>query len=140
MRLLYLYSRFEATPRCWLWKGRLNRDGYAEYSGRMAHRVTYELAIGDIPEGMELDHLCKVRHCVNPRHLEVVTHAENLRRGDSFAGRNARLTHCVNGHQLTPENLYRRGSWRVCRTCALRRTHEYEQRKRVINRRLQRAS
>lgn len=69
---------------CWLWLGKLGSKGYGlahvENGQRQAHRVAYELAIGQIPDGLEMDHLCNVRRCVNPEHLEPVTHAENIRR------------------------------------------------------------
>ncbi|WP_414630996.1 HNH endonuclease signature motif containing protein [Alcanivorax jadensis] len=81
-----------------------------------AHRFSYETFESPIPEGMQLDHLCRVRNCVNPRHLEPVTNRENVRRG--FAARPAQ-THCRSGgHELTEENIYLnpRGH-RECRIC-----------------------
>lgn len=81
-----------------------------------AHRVAYELTRGPIPAGMEIDHLCRVRSCVNPDHLEAVTRGENLRRG---RGKTGAQTHCKRGHELTPENTYRYVNRRgyVCRHC-----------------------
>lgn len=77
---------------CWLWTASLTGDGYGRISlgGKfgpmgLAHRVAYELLVGPIPEGLELDHLCRVRRCVNPEHLEPVTHAENVRRAQEAA-------------------------------------------------------
>jgi hypothetical protein len=96
---------------CWLWTAGLSQDGYGlfrEGPGRTrpAHRWAYEHIVGEIPEGLQLDHLCRVRNCVNPNHLEPVTAAENSRR--------ARVTHCKRGHELTPDNVY----WqRSCKTC-----------------------
>lgn len=97
-------------------------SGYGTFyfEGRMvtAHRWAYEHWVGPIPEGTELDHLCREVLCVLPTHLEPVTHRENLMRGKGFAARNARKTHCPQGHKYTDENTYvnPRGS-RECRTC-----------------------
>ncbi len=68
---------------------------------------------GPIPEGLELDHLCRVRHCVNPDHLEAVTHRENIRRG--LGGPRS---HCINGHEFTPENTSLKRGWQACRACS----------------------
>jgi DNA-binding transcriptional regulator YiaG len=68
------------TP-CWIWTGSLNAKGYGRCFGGMAHRRYYEEYIGPVPEGRTIDHLCRVRNCVNPEHLEAVSHAENCRRG-----------------------------------------------------------
>ncbi|MCZ4602978.1 HNH endonuclease signature motif containing protein [Streptomyces sp. Lzd4kr] len=122
----------DRTGECWLWTGRLNRDGYAELklAGRrqMAHRVAYETHVGAIPEGLQLDHLCRVRHCVNPAHLEPVTIAENVRRSAP-----AQKSACVNGHEYTPDNTYERPDSsqgrRDCRTCIRERSRRYSLRK-----------
>ncbi|MGH3571467.1 MAG: HNH endonuclease signature motif containing protein [Pseudonocardiaceae bacterium] len=76
-----------------------------------AHRYMYERCVGPIPEGKELDHLCRNKGCVRPSHLEVVTHKENSRRA-------LVKTHCVNGHPLTGDNLYFTGSRRACKICS----------------------
>jgi hypothetical protein len=79
---------------CWLWKGHVGPNGYGYAGkGKLAHRVVYEALVGPIPDGLDLDHLCRVRACVNPAHLEPVTRAENLWRGAL-----ARLTACPRGH------------------------------------------
>lgn len=87
-----LEDRGYLTP-CWIWQGALNDRGYAlgggNGLGRLAHRVIWEREHGLVPEGFELDHLCRVRCCVNPEHLEVVTHAENMRRGYVVSARPA---------------------------------------------------
>lgn len=117
-------SRPDLGP-CHLWIGNLSPDGYAVMqmnggTGYMA-RWIYERECGPIPDGLEPDHLCRVRHCVNTDHLEPVTHQENILRGESFAAVNARKTHCPQGHEYTPENIRRqRDGGRLCRTCQRR--------------------
>ena len=96
---------------------------------RRPHRVVYEALVGPIPDGLELDHLCFNRRCVNPNHMEPVTGYENILRGNSFSAVNARKTHCIHGHEFTEENTYvvtqngRPG--RQCKTCRRRRTREW---------------
>lgn len=107
---------------CIEFTGFRTRDGYgrvAKGSRRpSAHRAAYELLVGQIPEGMELDHLCRNPSCVNPGHLEPVTPRENTLRSDNPAALNARKTHCKQGHEFTDENTYRTpGGRRECRTC-----------------------
>lgn len=84
-----------------------------------AHRAVYETFVGDIPDGMVLDHLCRTPSCVNPDHLEPVPQGENLRRAStSTPSKNAAKTHCKNGHPFDEANTaYRYGGWRVCRQC-----------------------
>lgn len=101
---------------CWVWTGCVTTDGYGRYGNRGGtHRVSYELMVGPIARSMEIDHLCYNPPCVNPDHLEQVTREENTRR------RAARKTHCVNGHEFTPENTYTSGAGRKCKTCTLDR-------------------
>lgn len=106
------------TDGCWLWLGAHRATGYGSFRGQCSHRFAYELVVGPIPEGLELDHLCRVRECVNPAHLEPVTRRENILRSDNFAGQRARQTHCKRGHEFTAANTYvnARGN-RSCRTC-----------------------
>lgn len=120
---------------CWLWTGSRDGNGYGMVfvdnarGARRAHRVMYELMVGSIPSGLTLDHLCRVRHCVNPAHLEPVTRTENVLRGTAFSAVNARKTHCKRGHPLTPENLERRvTNRRSCRHCMAFRSREYRKR------------
>jgi hypothetical protein len=121
---------------CWVWTSSLNQSGYGQLyvgGGRhmyLAHKWAWEQEHGPVPDGLELDHLCRHRDCVRPSHLEAVTHAENLRRGTSpsalVAGRDA----CGRGHPYTPESTYigARGA-RYCRVCKRERDRAYYQRK-----------
>ena len=107
---------------CWLWQGRLHTAGYGLFDihdkAMRAHRVAYELFVGPIPPGKVLDHLCRVRKCVAPHHLELVTQQENIRRGENHVAERMRTTHCPSGHPYTEENTYRDGlNRRYCRTC-----------------------
>lgn len=110
----------EDTSGCWLWTLHTNADGYAQTvwrgKSRRMHRVAYELFVGPIPEGLVLDHLCRVRHCLNPKHLEPVTGRENVMRGEGVGAKCARRTHCPAGHPLDNSNRDQRGS-RVCLPC-----------------------
>lgn len=118
---------------CLLWTGSLSGGGYGQFgvAGLMysSHRWMFERAYGPLPDGHCVDHLCRNRRCVRPSHLEVVTWAENVRRGlapqitsDLAASR----THCRRGHALTPENLYVAGkSRRGCLTCRRDRERLY---------------
>lgn len=111
---------------CWLWTGGRSQEGYGTLSGRLAHRVVYELLVEPIPDGLVLDHVyargCRHRHCVNPSHLEIVTLAENVRRG-SIARRS---DHCPRGHLFDAENTHLRPDtgWRSCRACNRERQRE----------------
>jgi hypothetical protein len=88
---------------------------------RLTHRIAYELAVGPIPDGFQIDHLCKNTRCCNPGHLEAVTPAENQRRSDSASAIVGRRTHCSQGHEYSPENTYsRKDGGRNCRACRRR--------------------
>jgi hypothetical protein len=101
-------SYVQKTETCWLWTGHITRLGYARFAigsaSTPAHRVSYRLFKGDIPKGLTLDHLCRVRHCVNPEHLEAVTLKENILRGTSPIARLSERTHCKNNHPWSAEN------------------------------------
>jgi len=138
----------EPNSGCWLWLGKTDKGGYARlaiksahgpFIARLAHRISYTLLVSPIPEGPDLDHLCRVHCCVNPAHLEPVTRSINLKRGIGVgdAGRVAAtahykaITHCPQGHEYTEENTYCRPKapgQRYCRAClkirqAIRRGH-----------------
>lgn len=115
-----MWSRVEHSGDCWLWTGATaNGYGRIRIGGRSVstHRAAYELLIGPIPDGLQIDHLCRNKLCCNPAHLEPVTVRENLLRGDTFNARNAAKTVCHLGHPLSGDNLYIAVGRRHCRTC-----------------------
>ena len=137
---------FEPKRECWLWRGAIVGGGYGQFcvgadavrrgEPRLtyAHRFSYEAKFGPIPNGLEIDHLCRVRNCVNPEHLEAVTSHENIRRGES-GKYNREKTHCPKGHPYSGDNLYRRPNGdRHCRICKRSALREYKERRRARER------
>ncbi len=131
-----MLERFEArlsqVGDCWIWTGTFDKNGYGRLHrpGRQAgavraHRFSYEYHIAEIPEGLTLDHLCRVPACVNPWHLAPVTSGENVRR------QHAAKTHCKHGHEFTEANTARdQYGKRVCIECGRRRRREFQRAKR----------
>lgn len=116
------WNQVEITGFCWLWCGRA-KNGYGFFCGSLVHRLSYVELVGTIPAGLEIDHLCRVKNCINPDHLEPVTRLENIRR------RNMLYNWCKHGHRFTKENTkIGQGGRRQCRACWRRRTAEYQRR------------
>ncbi len=120
---------------CWIWQGSRNDRGYGKVllnNPRLiyAHRLAHLALVGPIPSGAEIDHLCRNPPCVNPEHLEAVSHTTNVRRGESVAASRARAlarTHCRRGHEMTDQNkVLRVNGTYDCRTC--RRIRKQRQR------------
>jgi hypothetical protein len=144
-------ARFEAkycpepNTGCWLWFGAYVKTWYGEVYGsfcsnrvsRLAHRVSYEHHVGPIPDGLDLDHLCRMPRCVNPAHLEPVTRRENILRGKGCSVGNAEKTHCPKGHPYEEGNIYihKRGKAlnRECRECVLERERAKRRRPKVAH-------
>lgn len=115
------WKKVRKTPSCWLWSGALSNKGYGSFyfGGRrykrnyLAHRVAFTLLVGSIPSDLEIDHLCRTTSCVNPAHLALVTHQQNMRRSVT-----ATKTHCEHGHLRNKKNTYLRPDGSpVCRLC-----------------------
>jgi len=146
------WAKVDKSGDCWMWMGSRTKNGYGSChmeGERLAHRWAYKDLIGPIPDGLHIDHLCRVRTCVNPDHLEAVTQAVNNRRADQTAFRTAAReaikrnnaarraaalaqTHCKRGHEFTEQNtIWQKGRTRVCRACAYEAVKRYQERKRA---------
>ena len=126
---------------CWRWNRSLHTGGYAQMTvdrkTTYAHRWSYETFVGPIPEELDIDHLCRVRNCVNPRHLEPVTRRENLQRSPIYVGTTQRQkTHCPQGHPYDEQNTYRipGRAHRLCRECRRVRNRDVQRRARDARR------
>lgn len=133
-------ARPELGP-CWMWKPLGSVHGYGQFASRgkthLAHRLAYSLAKGPIASGLTIDHLCRVRNCVNPDHLEAVTRAENLRRAQSWengAAFQREKTHCPHGHPYSGDNLrICKDGKRACRACGRRYASKFRAKQRAVN-------
>lgn len=132
---------------CILWEGRIDKGGYGRRGPKLVHRVEYEKKVGPIPKGLTIDHLCHNadltcnagsaclhRRCYNVEHLEPVTRAENILRGNGWGGVNAKKTHCPQGHSYDETNTYLGpDGHRDCRTCVrTRQRATYRQRRNAV--------
>lgn len=122
---------------CWEWPHAVVHNGYGQASvagwPRRVHRLVYEHFRGPVPDGLELDHLCRNRRCANHDHLEAVPHQVNVHRGEGLAAQNAKKTECVHGHSLAGSNLHihvdkKGGVHRYCRECARKQQSRYRAR------------
>lgn len=123
-----VWQRVTKTDGCWSWHGSHHEHGYGiislEGKPRRVHRLVYEMLVGPIPEGLDLDHLCRNRGCCNPAHLEPVTRRENLLRGDTIVAAQVARTHCPLGHEYTPDNTRINNGCRSCRDCERQRDRQ----------------
>jgi HNH endonuclease len=142
------WAKVDKTPghgpwgNCWLWTAFIAPNGYGKYTFREGifpkripqgvHVVAYRLVKGDIFKGLVLDHLCRVRHCANPEHLEPVTRGENVLRGIGITAQNLMKTHCSKGHEFSLVNTYIWHGDRYCRTCARETSKQYARRKAAL--------
>lgn len=120
---------------CLVWQGGLSKGyGRVSFKGKYVntHTIMYQGLIGKIPKGLVLDHLCRNRACCNVKHLEIVSHRENILRGVGPAAKHAQMTHCINGHEFTPENTLivktsatKWRTWRRCKECKRIRAKKY---------------
>lgn len=144
------WARVEKTDNCWLWTGRISPKGYGQFDledrSITAHRMSWIMANGEIPEELEVNHLCHTRECmlgdncphracIRIEHLEIISHAENVRKGNAgYYERKIfrpKKTYCINGHEYTLENTAQYKNSRVCRICACEKSRLYKQRQKA---------
>lgn len=113
--LTRINERLDKTGECWIWQGTTKPMGYGtihyDKKPRLVHRLNYQLLVGEIPVGLELDHLCRNRACANPEHLEPVEHRVNIKRSP-ICGK-PKQTHCIHGHEMFESEK----GLRYCKTC-----------------------
>jgi HNH endonuclease len=131
------WSNIEKTGSCWLWTAAITHEGYGSLTINnlkiYAHRFSYELHCGIIPGDLTVDHVCRVRRCVNPDHLRLLSARDNVLAGMGITAMNARKTHCNKNHELSGDNLYippGRPNERHCRIC--KRLHDRKRKDRLI--------
>jgi hypothetical protein len=133
-----ILARIAVEPEsgCWLWQGYIEKNGYGRLGRKWAHRLSYQAFVGAVPDGLELDHKCRTPRCVNPEHLEPVTHAENMRRSPLGAAVLHRSkTHCPSGHPYSGDNLFVFRGMRYCRECSKKHKAAYKAKQRAEKRR-----
>ncbi len=130
-------AQTDRTGDCWIWIGAMHTSGYGKVGAGgdggatlLAHRASYELSVGPIPEGHQIDHLCRNRACVKPQHLEPVPALINMRRMNAACGIGSAKIECPKGHPYSEENTSHRNGRRHCKTCARDRARRnYQPRK-----------
>ncbi len=119
------WAKVRKTDECWEWTAARHPfgHGHIKVQGKVvnAHRLSYEMQNGPIPDGLVVDHICRNPGCVRPDHMELVGPVENVMRGEGYMATNARKTHCPQGHEYTPDNTYIWRTARYCRTCQRQR-------------------
>jgi hypothetical protein len=138
-RLKLFWAKVDKSGDCWLWTSILSHNGYGRFWDGdrfvQAHRFSYELAGGQIPDGYHVDHLCRTRACIRPDHLEAVTPRENTMRTLNVVAVNARKDRCESGHEFTAENTYHPPGRvrRQCRTCMRASTRRWRARQKTAS-------
>jgi len=134
---IWKFIKIPKDPKgCWIWLGHLSYNGYGRLRFGMkdffAHRFVWEYLVGEIPKGLNIDHLCRVKKCVNPDHLEPVTQKINNNRG--LGNQNKKKTHCIHGHPFNEKNTYKDnvGS-RHCRPCRVNDARRFREKVIVLN-------
>jgi HNH endonuclease len=129
------WAKVNKTETCWLWIAGHDKLGYGKFHITkrfqcLAHRLAYQIIQGKIPENLELDHLCRVPSCVNPEHLEPVTHRVNIARGEGPFPQRAKQEYCIHGHTLHDAPRRKDTGTRYCRYCNRLKVKKYKDAKR----------